>query len=85
MTEDCDPSIESRTSLDLFRHPIADTAELHQAYKHFDGLGEERYPIFLAVPVRGKAGALGLYAMNMPSEVGGGGLSAIDTDRKSVV
>ena len=29
--------------------------------------------------VKGKAQALGLYAMNMPAEVGGGGLSTVDT------
>ena len=29
------------------------------AYKHFDLLGEDRYPVFLAIPVRGKAGPLG--------------------------
>lgn len=34
-------------------------ARAHSAYKHFDALGEERYPVFLVVPIRGKAGALG--------------------------
>jgi phosphotransferase system enzyme I (PtsP) len=29
------------------------------AYKHFDLLAEDRYPVFLAIPVRGKAGPLG--------------------------
>jgi phosphotransferase system enzyme I (PtsP) len=29
------------------------------AYKHFDVLAEDRYPVFLATPVRGKAGPLG--------------------------
>jgi phosphotransferase system, enzyme I, PtsP len=29
------------------------------SYKHFAELGEERFPVFLAVPVRGKSGALG--------------------------
>ena len=31
-------------------------AESHAAYKHFAELGEERFPVFLAVPIRGKAG-----------------------------
>lgn len=31
----------------------------HRAYKHFEDLGEERFPAFLAVPIRGKAGPLG--------------------------
>ena len=35
------------------------TAEQHEAYKHFEELGEERFPVFLAVPIRGKAGPLG--------------------------
>jgi len=34
-------------------------AESHEAYKHFDDLGEERFPVFLAVPIRGKSGPLG--------------------------
>jgi phosphotransferase system enzyme I (PtsP) len=29
------------------------------AYKHFDLLAEDRYPVFLATPVRGKTGPLG--------------------------
>lgn len=29
------------------------------AYKHFELLGEDRYPVFLAIPVRGKTGPLG--------------------------
>ena len=40
--------------------PIStDTAEQHAAYKHFAELGEERFPVFLAVPIRGKTGPLG--------------------------
>jgi phosphotransferase system enzyme I (PtsP) len=34
-------------------------ADRHEAYKHFDDLGEERFPVFLAVPIRGKNGPLG--------------------------
>ena len=34
-------------------------AEQHASYKHFAELGEERFPVFLAVPIRGKAGPLG--------------------------
>lgn len=34
-------------------------AEQHDAYKYFESLGEERYPVFLAVPIRGKGGPLG--------------------------
>jgi phosphotransferase system enzyme I (PtsP) len=43
-----------------YMRPIStETAEQHASYKHFAELGEERFPVFLAVPVRGKAGPLG--------------------------
>ncbi len=43
-----------------YMRPIStDTAEQHGAYKHFAGIGEERFPVFLAVPIRGKSGPLG--------------------------
>jgi phosphotransferase system enzyme I (PtsP) len=43
-----------------YLRPIScDTAEQHSAYKHFVELGEERFPVFLAVPLRGKSGPLG--------------------------
>ncbi len=43
-----------------YQRPIsADRAEQHASYKHFDGLGEERFPVFLAVPIAGKEGPLG--------------------------
>ena len=38
-----------------------------------------RIPPDKLATVKGKAQALGLYAMNMPAEVGGGGLSTVDT------
>lgn len=31
----------------------------HRAYKHFADLGEDRFPVFLSVPIRGKTGPLG--------------------------
>jgi phosphotransferase system enzyme I (PtsP) len=43
-----------------YMRPIStDTAEQHGSYKHFAELGEERFPVFLAVPIRGKSGPLG--------------------------
>ena len=43
-----------------YMRPIStDTAGRHEAYKHFAELGEERFPVFLAVPIRGKSGPLG--------------------------
>lgn len=46
-------------SVEYLRPVTSDHAPDDAAYKHFDVLGEERYPVFLAVPVRGKAGPLG--------------------------
>jgi phosphotransferase system enzyme I (PtsP) len=43
-----------------YLRPIStETAEQHGAYKHFAGLGEEHFPVFLAVPIRGDRGPLG--------------------------
>ena len=43
-----------------YMRPIStQTAEQHSAYRHFAELGEERFPVFLAVPIRGRAGPLG--------------------------
>jgi phosphotransferase system enzyme I (PtsP) len=46
-------------SIEYMRPISTETAEQHAAYKHFAGIGEERFPVFLAVPFRGKAGPLG--------------------------
>jgi phosphotransferase system enzyme I (PtsP) len=46
-------------SVEYLRPVSSDHAPEDAAYKHFDVLGEERYPVFLVVPVRGKAGPLG--------------------------
>ena len=41
-----------------YMRPISTSAaEQHGAYKHFAELGEERFPVFLAVPIRGQGGA----------------------------
>ncbi len=43
-----------------YMRPIStETAKQHGSYKHFAELGEERFPVFLAVPIRGKSGPLG--------------------------
>ena len=43
-----------------YMRPIStETAEEHSAYKHFAELGEERFPAFLAVPIRGRSGPVG--------------------------
>ena len=46
-------------AVEYLRPVSADTAEQHASYKHFAELGEERFPVFLAVPLRGKSGPLG--------------------------
>ncbi|MDB4934236.1 MAG: Phosphocarrier protein kinase/phosphorylase, nitrogen regulation associated [Labilithrix sp.] len=46
-------------AVEYLRPVTSDHAPEDAAYKHFDVLGEERYPVFLAVPVRGKTGPLG--------------------------
>ena len=46
-------------AVEYLRPVSVDQATTHEAYKHFDGLGEEKYPVFLAVPIRGKSGPLG--------------------------
>ncbi|HVJ88811.1 MAG TPA: GAF domain-containing protein [Labilithrix sp.] len=46
-------------AVEYLRPVSSSNAGTHRAYKHFDALGEERFPLFLAVPVRGKSGPLG--------------------------
>ena len=46
-------------AVEYLRPISADFAGEHACYKHFEELGEERFPAFLAVPLRGKSGPLG--------------------------
>ncbi len=46
-------------SVEYLRPISADFAKSHASYKHFEELGEERFPVFLSVPIRGKSGPLG--------------------------
>ena len=46
-------------AVEYLRPVTSDHAPQDAAYKAFDVLAEERYPVFLAVPVRGKAGPSG--------------------------
>jgi phosphotransferase system, enzyme I, PtsP len=46
-------------ALEYMRPISTETAEQHATYKHFAGIGEERFPVFLAVPIPGKGGPLG--------------------------
>lgn len=46
-------------AVEYMRPVSCDAAGTHASYKHFDDLGEEEFPVFLAVPILGKSGALG--------------------------
>jgi phosphotransferase system, enzyme I, PtsP len=46
-------------AVEYLRPVTSSNAGSHRSYKHFDDLGEERFPIFLSVPIRGKAGPVG--------------------------
>jgi phosphotransferase system enzyme I (PtsP) len=46
-------------SVEYMRPIVAALAPTHAKYKHFDELDEDRYPVFLAVPLRGKSGPVG--------------------------
>ncbi len=46
-------------AVEYMRPVVADLAERHASYKHFDELDEARFPVFLAVPLRGKSGPVG--------------------------
>jgi phosphotransferase system, enzyme I, PtsP len=43
----------------LERALTVDRAHQVASYKHIEGLGEEAYPVFMAVPIMGRGGALG--------------------------
>jgi phosphotransferase system enzyme I (PtsP) len=55
-------------AVEYLRPVTSDHAPEDAAYKHFDVLGEERYPVFLVVPVRGKTGPLGALVVQRARE-----------------
>jgi phosphotransferase system enzyme I (PtsP) len=55
-------------AVEYLRPVTSEHAGSHRSYKHFDDLGEERFPIFLAVPIRGKAGPLGALVVQRKAE-----------------
>jgi phosphotransferase system enzyme I (PtsP) len=55
-------------ALEYMRPISTDTAEQHAAYKHFAELREERFPVFLAVPIHGKVGPVGALVAQRRSE-----------------
>jgi len=54
-------------AVEYLRPVTSDNAAQHKAYKHFDDLGEERFPVFLAMPIRAKAGPLGALVVQRES------------------
>ncbi|WP_394824547.1 GAF domain-containing protein [Pendulispora albinea] len=50
-------------AVEYLRPIISDHAETHASYKYFPGLEEERFPVFLAVPILGKQGPVGAIAV----------------------
>jgi len=46
-------------TVEYMRPVSSDDAPHDASYKHFADLGEERFPIYLGVPIRGKTGAAG--------------------------
>ncbi len=46
-------------AVEYVRPISAEHAEQHGSYKHFAQLGEERFPVFVAVPICGKSGPVG--------------------------
>jgi len=55
-------------AVEYMRPVTTETAEQHSAYKHFAELGEERFPVFLAVPIRGNDGPLGALVVQRRGE-----------------
>lgn len=47
------------TAVEILRPVSVATATAHDSYRHFPELGEERFPVFAAVPILGRRGALG--------------------------
>lgn len=56
-------------AVEYLRPVTSERATEHDAYKHFASLGEERYPIFLAVPFRGRSGPLGAIVVQRAERV----------------
>lgn len=67
-------------AVEYLRPVTSEDAQSHHAYKHFDDLGEERFPIFLSVPIRGKAGPLGALVLQRARAATRGGFEDRDLE-----
>jgi phosphotransferase system, enzyme I, PtsP len=54
-------------AVEYVRPISADRAEQHESYKYFEVLGEERFPVFAAVPICGKSGPVGAVVVQRKS------------------
>lgn len=43
-------------------------AKVHEAYRHFQELGEDRFPVFLAAPIPGRSGVVGALVVQRSDE-----------------
>jgi phosphotransferase system enzyme I (PtsP) len=55
-------------AVEYMRPVSCDHADQHAKYKYFEELREERYPVFLAVPIRGKSGPSGALVVQREHE-----------------
>jgi len=60
-------------------------AAAESAYKHVPGLGEERYPVFVGVPLIGGGSTIGVLVLQRRKRPFGSDEVTLATDRKSVV
>jgi phosphotransferase system enzyme I (PtsP) len=56
--------------VEYMRPVVAELASEHASYKHFDELDEARFPVFLAVPLRGKSGPVGAVVVQRTRDAG---------------
>ncbi len=66
-------------AVEYVRPISADRAEQHQSYKYFEVLGEERFPVFAAVPICCKSGPVGAVVVQRKSA------AFTDTDIETLV
>ncbi|HSQ67265.1 MAG TPA: GAF domain-containing protein [Polyangiaceae bacterium] len=57
-------------AVEYMRPVVAELAADHAFYKHFEELDEERFPVFLAVPLRGRSGPAGAAVVQRQATAG---------------
>lgn len=56
-------------AVEYLRPVTSNNAGEHASYKHFEELGEDRFPVFLVVPIRGKSGPLGALVVQRQDKI----------------